>query len=298
MCPGWCNCNEQYKYLKAHFQGFEDMMKDPLARRSWNAAFNNQGWEERWALGTTLRKPLRGNEGYSQPSCPVSAVLSTGGHKLADAGAIQQGEQIVGEIKETSTIGWPADPPAPSVPCARHQYSWSLDLTSQNVRSRAGQGVEQRREALKSPRSRPSSSCKAAHVKTIPSNRAHVASTHVHKPMVYKQVAYGKVFLTWDLLGFFNSDVVVTIQGRRISVLASSQVVATVQVGRRAGLHYQLPSYDLFWQIHNVQHGMSCGRLRLAALMKVEGACDATHDSGQFEVSVGHEFKTCSFNVT
>lgn len=55
MRPGWLDCDEQHEYLKAHVQGFEDTMKDPLARRNWNAAFN-QGWEEKWALGKTLRK--------------------------------------------------------------------------------------------------------------------------------------------------------------------------------------------------------------------------------------------------
>lgn len=45
---------------------------------------------------------------------------------------------------------------------------------------------------------------------------------------VYKQVAHGKLFLTWDLPGFCNSDVVVAIQRRRISVLASRQAVGTV----------------------------------------------------------------------
>ncbi|KAF9487537.1 hypothetical protein BDN71DRAFT_1436777 [Pleurotus eryngii] len=140
MCPGWCDCNKQYEYLKAHVQGFEDTVKDPLARRSWNAAFNNQGWEERWALGTTLRK-------------------------------------------------------------------------------RAGQGVEQSHEALK---------------------------FLIVVGRVYKQVAYGKVFLMWDLLGFFNSNVIITIQRRWISILASSQAVATVQVGRRAGLHYR--PWDELWE--------------------------------------------------
>ncbi len=58
-----------------------------------------------------------------------------------------------------------------------------------------------------------------------------------------------------------------------------------------------VPSYDLFWQINHIQCGMSCGRLRLAASMKAQEACDATHDSGRFEVSVGREFETYSFDV-
>ncbi len=69
------------------------------------------------------------------------------------------------------------------------------------------------------------SSCVQTYVSDI-SDRCSQFLTVVGR--VYKQVAYGKLFLTWDLPGFCNSDVVVAIQGRRISVLASRQAVATV----------------------------------------------------------------------
>ncbi|KAF9487413.1 hypothetical protein BDN71DRAFT_1436870 [Pleurotus eryngii] len=276
MSPGWCDCDKQYKYLKVHFQSFEDMMKDPLAQRSWNVAFNNQGWEERWALGTTLRKNI--GSWFRQQ------LIWQGTYEVVHFTMAWFGHENGLQLKAT------ADPPALS---PQHsplegtslwtlaQSSKSLDLTSQNVRSAShgtaaesgpGHGAELRGPEM--------------HCGHLPSRWLRInlytwwpRALEVGLPpvtkqlMVYKQVAYGKIFLMWDLPGFFNSNVVITIQERWISVLTSGQAVATVQ-------------------IHNVQHGMSCGRLRLAALMKLEDACDASHDSGQFEVSVGHEFKT------
>ncbi|KAF4563144.1 hypothetical protein EYR36_003583 [Pleurotus pulmonarius] len=471
MRPGWLDCDEQYEYLKAHVQGFEDTMKDPLARRSWNAAFN-QGWEEKWALGKTLRKnigswfrqqliwrgtyevvhftmarfghengssatsrkrryledqpkatadppapsqengssttsrnrrqlrgkakataeppapsqekgssttsrkrrQLRGKaKATAEPPAPSqekgSSTTSRKRRQLrgkakatADPPAPSQENgssttsrerrQLRGKAKATADFPAPspqrsppggtssrtlarsskvnrssgksrqnqrsggqpkaaADPPASSVPLARHQYLRSPGLASQNVGSSCQGAAEESGPAeqqdpakhvppfvasalfalaklsvmnqspplaTQSPRSRPSSRRKAD-AKALPSNEACVVSPRVCKPTVYKQVAYGKLFLTWDLPGFCNSDVVVAIQGRRISVLASRQAVATVFEWEE--------EQDCTIDINHIQCGMSCGRLRLAALMKAQEACDATHDSGRFEVSVG-----------
>ncbi|KAF4577098.1 hypothetical protein EYR36_005085 [Pleurotus pulmonarius] len=416
MRPGWLNCDEQHEYLKAHVQGFEDTMKDPLARRNWNAAFN-QGWEEKWALGKTLRKNIGswfrqqliwrgtyevvhftmarfGHENGSSATSRKRRYLKDQPKATADPPApsqengssttLRERRQLCGKVKATAdppapsqenrssttsrecrqlrgkakaTADFPApspqrsppggtssqtlarsskvnrssgksrqnqrsggqpkaaaDPPASSVPLARHQYLRSPGLASQNVGSSCQGAAEESGPAepqdpakrvppfvasalfalaklsvmnqspplaTQSPRSRPSSRRKAD-AKALPSNEACVVSPRVCKPTVYKQVAYGKLFLTWDLPGFCNSDVVVAIQGRRISVLASRQAVATVFEWEE--------EQDCNIDINHIQCGMSCGRLRLAASMKAQEACDATHDSGRFEVSVGLQF--------